>query len=82
MNEAFDAAERAYLADPRGVRVDERGRIVASKIFIWFQEDFGENNAEVAARLAAIAPEPARSALTTRMRIDRYEYDWSLNELR
>ena len=56
--------------------------MVASKIFIWFQEDFGENNAEVVARLAAIAPEPARSALTTRIRIDRYEYDWSLNELR
>ena len=82
LDEAFDAAEQAYLADPRGVRVDDAGRVVASKIFIWFQEDFGRNEAEVAARLAAIAPEPARSALTTRMRIDRYEYDWSLNEQR
>ena len=82
LDAAFDAAERAYLADPRGVHVDEEGRIVASKIFIWFQEDFGENAADVAARLAAIAPAPTGAAIAARGRIDRYEYDWSLNEQR
>lgn len=80
LDAALDAAEQAYLADPRGVRVDAHGRIVASKIFIWFQEDFGENGAEVAARLASIAPDPTGAAIAARGRIDRYEYDWALNE--
>ena len=82
LEEALEAAERSYLADPRGVNIGEDGRVTASKIYVWFKEDFGSNNREVVARLISKAPEPKRTALAARGRIDRFEYDWALNEIR
>ncbi|MFY2824440.1 DUF547 domain-containing protein [Ruegeria sp. MALMAid1280] len=43
----FAAAERAYVNDPRGVRFDARGRLILSKIYTWFREDFGANEQAV-----------------------------------
>ena len=56
--------------------------MTASKIYIWFREDFGANETEVVTRLLEKAPPATRQALTERGRIDRYEYDWALNEAR
>lgn len=77
---ALDAAERAYLADDRGISIGEDGRVVASKIYIWFREDFGASEKEVLARLIRKSPEPKAAALQARGRIDGYAYDWALNE--
>lgn len=76
----FAAAERAYVNDPRGVRFDAQDRLIVSKIYAWFREDFGPNEAAVIASLATAAATPLRARLEGRTRIDRYEYDWSLNE--
>lgn len=78
---ALEAAERAYLADPRGVLIGDDGRVTVSKIYIWFREDFGDNEGEVLERLIAKSPASTRAALEARGRIDRYDYDWSLNEV-
>lgn len=80
LDAAFDAAERAYLAHPRGLSIEANGRVVASKIFIWFREDFGANEAELRARLIEKLPPEKAAMLQARGRIDRYAYDWSLNE--
>ena len=82
LDAAFEAAERAYLSDPRGVSIAPDGRVTASKIFIWFREDFGENEKAVVARLLDKTPADTRAALAARGRIDRYAYDWALNEAR
>ena len=82
LDAAFEAAELSYLADDRGISIDEDGRVTASKIYIWFREDFGADENEVLARLISKSPEPKAAALQARGRIDRYEYDWSLNEVR
>ena len=71
-----------YLADDRGISIGEDGRVTASKIYIWFREDFGANEKEILARLISKSPELKAAALQARGRIDRYEYDWSLNEAR
>ena len=77
---ALEAAERAYVNDPRGVRAEPDGRLTLSRIYIWFQEDFGTDEAEVLARLAAHAEPGLRERLEGRTRVDAYVYDWSLNE--
>lgn len=77
---ALAKAERAYVNDPRGVRIREDGTLVLSKIFAWFREDFGESEAEIIAKLAKAAEQPLREKLKGRTHVDRYEYDWSLND--
>lgn len=78
----FNAAEAAYLAHPRGVAIQADGRVTASKIFVWFREDFGATEAEVLDYLIARTPPDKSAALTRRGRIDRYAYDWALNTAR
>ncbi|MGF1447209.1 MAG: DUF547 domain-containing protein [Pikeienuella sp.] len=75
----LDAAERAYVNDPRGLSIGEDGRVTASKIFAWFEEDFGSAEDLIARLVGAAEPERAE-ALRRRGRIDAYAYDWALNE--
>lgn len=75
----LEAAARAYINHPRGARI-ERGRLVASKIYSWFQEDFGGSEAGVLAHLARYAGPELAAALRGRARIGDYEYDWALND--
>ena len=82
LDAALEAAELSYLTDDRGISISKDGRVTASKIYIWFREDFGANEKEVLARLISKSPDAKAAALQARGRIDRYEYDWSLNEAR
>lgn len=74
----LEAAARAYVNDPRGVAIvgDD---ITVSKIYGWFIEDFGGDEAGVMAHLTRYA-EPALKAELTRIgKLDDTAYDWSLN---
>lgn len=77
----LDAAARAYIAHPRGVQVDTRGRVVASSIYKWFKEDFGDNDAEILDHIRQYAVGEKANALKAATKIHRYDYDWSLNDL-
>ncbi|MQQ09297.1 DUF547 domain-containing protein [Epibacterium sp. SM1979] len=72
-------AERAYVNDPRGVSVGPHG-VILSKIYIWFQEDFGADEAAVLDRLRSVAGPELATALQGKTRVARYIYDWSLND--
>lgn len=74
------AAERAYVNDPRGVRYDDRGRLILSKIYIWFREDFGTSENAVIAYLETAAEPELRARLSETSRVSAYEYDWALND--
>ena len=74
------AAARAYVNDPRGASIDDAGRLTVSKIYVWFEEDFGGSQAGVLAELARYAEPELKARLAGRSRIDGYEYDWSLND--
>ena len=80
LDAALAAAERAYVNDPRGVQIAEDGTITLSKIYAWFKEDFGDTEADIIARLAAVANPPLREQLQARKQVARYRYDWSLND--
>jgi len=74
----LDAAASAFVNDPRGVRV-EGGRVVASRIYAWFREDWG-TDADVLDHLRAYAAPALRVSLDGRTTIDRHAYDWTLND--
>lgn len=75
----LDAAARAYVNHPRGARVED-GRLVASKIYAWFSEDFGGDEAGVIRHLRRYAAPPLDGALRGIESVAAYEYDWGLND--
>ncbi|MEL7544181.1 MAG: DUF547 domain-containing protein [Pseudomonadota bacterium] len=75
----LDAAARDYVNSPRGFTV-ANGRVRASKIYSWFQEDFGDSEAGVIAHAAKYAEPELKATLTARNDISGYDYDWSLND--
>ncbi|WP_420585776.1 DUF547 domain-containing protein [Ruegeria sp.] len=74
------AAERAYINDPRGVRFDENGGLILSKIYIWFREDFGPNEQAVLTYIQTAADPELRAKLQEVRRVKAYKYDWTLND--
>jgi hypothetical protein len=73
------AAAKAYVNHPRGVAI-ERGRVIASSIYDWFEEDFGGTERGVLEHLERFAEPDLRQRLDGVHSIDGYEYDWSLND--
>ncbi len=77
----LDDALRAFLADPnKGSRLEpEAGVLRVSRIFRWFEEDFGD----VLAFLEPQLPEATRAWLAGHgdsVRLRHFDYDWSLND--
>ena len=93
LDEQLDDQARAFLADPRNLRIDRAGnRVRASEIFKWYADDFlpapakpgdagdGEHRA-LAAFAAKYVSEADRAFLAgTAYRIEYATYDWTLNE--
>jgi hypothetical protein len=77
----LDAAARSYVNDPRGVAI-EGGRLTVSKIYDWFHEDFGRDDAAVIAHLRRHADPALAERLAGFDAIDDAAYDWSLNDAR
>lgn len=75
---ALAEAERAFVNDPRGVRLDG-DKLVLSKIWLWFREDFAPTETQIIQYLRTVATGAAAEALDGRGSADRYDYDWSLN---
>ncbi|MEQ8968536.1 MAG: DUF547 domain-containing protein [Azospirillaceae bacterium] len=73
------AGARAYVAHPRGSRVDGRGRLVVSSIYRWFREDFGGTEAGVIAHLRRHATAGKAERLATADGIAGDGYDWTIN---
>ena len=79
---AMETAARIYVNDPRGARFDAEGRLIVSKIYGWFREDFGDDHQGVLAELRRYAAPALRERLDGRESVDGYEYDWALNDAR
>jgi hypothetical protein len=75
----LDRGARQYVNHPRGARL-ERGRLILSSIYDWFQEDFGGSEQGVLRHLAAYADGELQGALDGYSGRISYAYDWSLNE--
>lgn len=77
----LDAAAKAYINHPRGARFEADGDLVVSKIYRWFDEDFGNSEMGVITHLRRYADDELRDRLSNTTSIRSYEYDWSLNDV-
>jgi len=74
----LDRAAREFIAHPRGVRVAGE-RVYVSRIYDWYEADFGGKDGVLAHIKLHATAELARSLLRVYRRIDM-DYDWSLND--
>jgi len=82
LDSMLDAAARAYVNHPRGVKVNPDGKLTVSSIYKWYADDFGADEQGVTGHLLEYA-EPALAAeIRAAQSIDGYDYDWALNEAR
>lgn len=79
LERCLDRQARAYVNHPRGAHFDD-GELVASKIYDWYQADFGDGEAGVIAHLARYAEPGLEQRLAGVDDIEDYRYDWTLNE--
>lgn len=80
LDDRLDDAARAYIAHPRGISVDNRGRVTASSIYKWFKEDFGSNDSEVLDHIRQYATDAKLEVLEGKTKINKYDYNWDLND--
>ena len=76
----LDEAARTYINSPRGVRV-EGGRLIVSRIYDWFHQDFGSGDEAVIAHLRMYTDDALDAELGHIDEIEDYEYDWLLNDI-
>jgi hypothetical protein len=74
----LDADARLFVNDPRGVTIDG-DRIIVSKIYDWFIEDFDHNEAGILGHLKLYADPELRARIEAIGAIHAVEYDWALN---
>jgi hypothetical protein len=72
-NSAFN-----YINSLRGVQVTE-GILIVSKIYDWYEGDFGGTKQDIIKHLQLFAKEPLLSQLKHINTIDSYIYNWHLN---
>lgn len=73
------AAARAYVNNPRGVTVTDKGLVVSS-IYDWFEADFGGSKEAVIDHLLKYADKGLAQQIQANPKIRSYTYDWSLND--
>lgn len=72
-----DAASN-YINSLRGVQAID-GALIISKIYDWYEEDFGGTKQDVIHHLMQFAKEPLLSELKLMNTIDSYIYNWHIN---
>lgn len=74
----LDAAAREYVNHPRGASVSG-GKLTVSKIYTWYDEDFGGSEAGIIEHLKKYAGPDLAAALGGVSGVDDDVYDWDLN---
>lgn len=78
MEQMLNSGARDYINSPRGAKVTG-GKLSVSSIYIWYQSDFGGNDAEVIAHLKKYADPKLKKQLQNITNISSHHYDWKLN---
>lgn len=78
VNAQLEVAARAYVNDSRGVSIKD-GKITVSKIYDWFIDDFGGNEAGVIQHLLAYATPELAKEISSIGTLSDVAYDWALN---
>ncbi|KTD04534.1 DUF547 domain-containing protein [Fluoribacter gormanii] len=78
LEEQLNLAATNYINSLRGVSVIE-GKLIISKLYDWFEEDFGGTKQDIIFHLLQFAKEPLQSQLKHINTIDSYIYNWHIN---
>lgn len=78
IEEQLNDATQAYVNSFRGVQVIE-GKLIISKLYDWYEEDFGGTKQDIIKHLLFFAKEPLSSQLKHVNNIDSYIYNWHIN---
>ena len=79
LDAALDTQARAFINNPRAIQIED-GKITASRIFLWYENDYGGSESTVLDHIRQYANPDLRRSLEGVSKIDAYEYDWALNE--
>jgi hypothetical protein len=78
LEDQLNNAAFTYINSLRGVQVIE-GKLVVSKTYEWYSDDFGSSKENIIQHLKQFAKEPLKSQLKHVNSIDNYVYNWHLN---
>ncbi len=78
IEEQLNQAAEAYINSLRGVQVIE-GKLIVSKIYDWYIDDFGGNEKALIKHLSVYAKEPLRSQLRAVNSVNTHIYNWHIN---
>ncbi len=76
----LEAGAKDYINSPRGFDVED-GKLTASSIYSWFQEDFGSSKQGVLDHARKYAAPDLAAKLAKADTIDSFAYDWGLNDI-
>lgn len=80
----LEAGARAFVNHPRGIAA-EGGKVKASTIYSWFQEDFGGSAEKVLEHVRKYAAPELAKELAKKLEgvktIASYDYSWTLNDI-
>jgi hypothetical protein len=79
MDTMLERAASTFVNNPRGARFSD-GKLVVSKIYAWFLDDFGGSKDAVLNHLRKYANKDLANKLGQATGISGYEYDWNLND--
>lgn len=74
----LNEAALTYINSLRGAQFIEN-RLIVSKIYEWYLDDFGDTETDIIQHLLVYAKEPLRTQLQQAQGIDSYIYNWHLN---
>lgn len=78
INEQLNAAAFKYINSLRGAHVIE-GKLIVSKLYAWFLDDFGGNEQSLIAHLLPFANPRLSHQLKQIKTVNMYVYNWHLN---
>jgi hypothetical protein len=78
INNQLNKAAHEYINSLRAIQIIE-GKLIVSKIYDWFKDDFGGNIQGLIIHLSQYAEEPLKSHLKRIDTVNSYIYNWHLN---
>lgn len=78
IEEQLNQAAEEYINSLRGVQVIE-GKLIVSKIYDWYIDDFGGNEQALIKHLLVYAKEPLRNHLQVVSSVNTHIYNWHIN---
>ena len=69
---------KKFINSKRGVKIND-GLIYVSKIYLWYSEDFGNNDRDILQHLLHYSDKKLKISLIKKQKISGYFYDWNLN---